>query len=965
MRNTLLPLIALFSSAVILYLGIGLMNILVPSRMGLEGMSTDTIGMVLSMFFVGLFAGAIYSKQLVKRVGHIRAFAGSVAIEAICILAFTLDTNAFLWGVLRVLLGFSHACLLTAMESWLTDSASEESRGKVLAVYNACILGGLFGGQFLMGVADPSDSTLFIIVGMLFCMAALPILFSRAQGPVIETIAPMSVISLFKISPLGVAACLISGAVYSALFNMLPVFAAEYHISGFQLSLFMGCAIIGAFVLQFPVGLLSDRFDRRSILLVLLLLSSVLGLAIIPLAERGMIVGIFILNGVAAGIVTCYYPLSVAESFDKLKKTEMVSAMGSLLLAFGIGGAIGPYAASVVMQVFGSSSLFYFLAILQILLALFTAYRMTVSKALPVSDQEDFVMQNAALSSSVGLDPRTEYVEPDAAPSSAARTAVLIAESDPAAAVNMARALTRNNPEKGTEVAAAVATVPGIDVMRLYEVMKETAPYQILEITQAIVKAKPELAPELISQLAVWYPQQVIAVAIEVGRVFPEMRLEMARIAVASAPESATQVAEYYSGLLAEEWEAVRPADRDEDTSESDAMNIASELWEANPEQTLNIAVTVAESFPETAVPMTEEYMANYEQDAVEDSALVDRDGDTEVEAEEYSDAVEWVSRMSEAAPDQALDIAVTVAESVPETAVPMTEGYMANYDSDSIEEAGGSGSSAADSSNEGQHSDAIEWVSRLSEAAPEQALDIAVAVAESVPETAVQMTEGYMANYEEGSTEEGVTSDTDDLAESADYPDAVEWVSRMSEAAPDQAMDVAATVVEAVPESMLEITDEYLSVSEEEEEALSETDGVLDPIEEGAEVIDDDEHQKAIEWLTRMSELSPEMSLNLAVKIVEAVPESAGYVAAEVSRLLHESHNEENTGIIEEPASEIEDAVEVVNRLSEAAPDNIEDVAIAVVENIPDAASEVVDAISDGMEAREGEWVESIDKNS
>lgn len=178
MRNTLFPLIALFSSALILYLGVGLMNILVPSRMGLEGMSTDTIGMVLSMYFVGMFAGAIYSKQLVKRVGHIRAFAGSVAIEAICILAFTLDTNALLWGVLRVLLGFSHACLLTALESWLSDSASEESRGKVLAVYNACIMGGLFCGQFLIGVAETSDDVLFIIIGILFCMASLPILFS-------------------------------------------------------------------------------------------------------------------------------------------------------------------------------------------------------------------------------------------------------------------------------------------------------------------------------------------------------------------------------------------------------------------------------------------------------------------------------------------------------------------------------------------------------------------------------------------------------------------------------------------------------------------------------------------------------------------------------------------------------------------------------------------------------------------
>ena len=960
MRNTLLPLIALFASAVILYLGIGLMNILVPSRMGLEGMSTDTIGMVLSMFFVGLFAGAIYSKQLVKRVGHIRALAGSVAIEAICILAFTLDTSPLLWGVLRVLLGFSHACLLTAMESWLSDSASEENRGKVLAVYNACILGGLFGGQFLMGVAEPSDNTLFIIVGMLFCMAALPILFSRVQGPVIETIAPMSVISLFKTSPLGVATCLTAGAVYSALFNMLPVFAAEYHINGFQLSLFMGCAIIGAFTLQFPVGLLSDRFDRRSILFVLLLLSSVLGIAVIPLAEREMTIAIFIVNGIAAGIITCYYPLSVAESFDKLKKSEMVSAMGSLLLAFGIGGAIGPYAASVVMQLFGSASLFYFLAILQILLALFTLYRMTVSKALPVSDQEDFVMQNAALSTSVNLDPRTEYTEPDVIPSSAAKTAVLIAESDPAAAVKMARALTLKNPGKGTEVAAAVATVPGIDVMRLYEVMKETAPYQILEITQAIVKAKPELAPELISQLAEWYPQQVIAVAIEVGRIFPDMRIEMARIAVASAPESATQVAEYYSGLLAEEREAVRPADREEDTSESDAMNIASELWDANPEQALDIAVTVAESFPGAAVPMTEEYMVNYEQDAEESSVSPDKE---EAEPGEYSDAVEWVSRMSEAAPDQALDIAVAVAESVPETAVPMTEEYMANYDSESTEEAVDSGTTAADSSIEGQHPDAIEWVSRLSEAAPEQALDIAVTVAESVPETAVQMTEEFMANYDEVSTEEGGASDTDDIAESTDYPDAVKWVSRLSEAAPDQAMDVAATVVEAVPEAMLEVTDEYLSVAEVEQAEGADTE-TAESLHGGETDTVEDEHQKAVEWLTRMSELSPEVSLNLAVKIVEAVPESAGYVAAEVSRLLHESHVEESSGVIEEPASEIEDAVEVVNRLSEAAPDNIEDVAVAVVGNIPDAASEVVDAISDGVEAREGEWVESIDKN-
>lgn len=836
MRKALLSLVALFSSCIILYLGIGLMNILVPSRMGLEGISTDTIGMVLSMYFVGMLTGAVYSKQLVKRVGHIRVFAGSLAIEAICILAFTLDANALLWGILRVFLGFSHACLLTAMESWLSDSATEETRGKILAVYNACIMGGLFGGQFLMGVAEPSDDMLFVLVGILFCMATLPVLFSRSKGPVIETVAPMSILSLYRISPLGVVTCLTSGAVYSALFNLLPVFAAEYHISGFNLSLFMGCAILGAFSLQFPIGALSDRFDRRTILLGLLLLSSVLGVAIVPLAAMEKMTSIFILCGLTSGMVACYYPLSVAEAFDKLKKSEMVSAMGSMLLAFGIGGAIGPYTASVVMSAFGSSSLFYFLAVTQTFLALFTIYRMTVSKALPVADQEGFVMQGEALTTSVHLDPRTEYTEPEPQLSSEAEIAISIAESDPAAAVKLARALTLTNPERGTEVAAAVAKVPGIDVMRLYEVMKEAAPYQILEITQAIVKAKPELAADLVSRLAEWYPQQVVPVAIEVGRVFPEMRIEMARIAAASAPESATQVAEYYARLIAEERESMRPADREDDTSESDALNMATELWDANPDQALDIAVTVAESVPESAVAMTEEYMSHYEHET---------------------------------------DNERSVAAS-------------------------------------------------------------------------------------------GETSDS----EESDYHDAVEWVSRLSEAAPDQAMDVAATVVEAVPESMFEVTEEYLSAAEDEPETET-----ADDSDEVKSVVDDstadkpeemvDEHEKAIEWLTRMSELSPEMSLNLAVKIVEAVPESARYVAAEVARLLHESYQADNTGLNAEPASEIQDAVELVNRLREVSPESAEDVAVAVVENIPEAASEVVDAISSGDQSREGEWVDSIDRNS
>mgnify|MGYP002640535632 CR=1 FL=1 len=807
MRSTLLPLLSLLTSSIILYMGIGLMNVLVPVRMGLEGMATDTIGMVLSLFFVGMLIGAIYSKKLVQRVGHIRTFAGSVAIEAICILAFALDTNAWLWGGLRILLGFSQACLLTAMESWLSDSASEKTRGKVLAIYNGCILAGLFGGQFLIGVADPAEDKLFIIVGILFTLAALPVLFSRSQAPSIESVAPMSIVTLFHLSPLGVASCLVAGIVYAALFNLLPVFAAEYQIIEFQLSVFMGCAIAGAFILQFPVGYLSDKFDRRTVLFVLLIISSVACLMVIPLAESGMLIGIFVLTGLTSGIIACLYPLSIAEAFDRLKNSEMVSAMGSMLLAFGIGGAIGPYTASLIMELFGSASLFYFLAATQILLAIFILYRMSVRKSLPVADQEGFVMQSATMSTALDLDPRTEYIEQEEPLSREAEAAVTIAETDPAAAVNMARAMLVNNPVKGAEVAAAVAKIPGIDVMRLYEVLKEAAPDQIIETTQAIVKAKPDLAGVLVSQLADWYPQHVVPAAAEIGRALPELRIEMARIAAESAPESATHVAEYYSRMIAEEREAVRPADRESDTSEADALDMISELWEASPEHALDVAMAMVDAVPETAVSVAEEYIANamHEQQAEAPNSQASTD-----EAD-HPGTVELVARISEIAPEQALDVAVAVVEAIPDSAAEIATEVAGNItDNDDGSEC----SAWADDSSVNEA--AVELTQRLSEASPYHVLDVAVAVVEALPDSAADVASevaGNITDNDDGSENSVWAGDSSDSAA------AVELTQRISDAAPENILDIAIAVVEALPEAASDVLDE-ISLGDEAKES-------------------------------------------------------------------------------------------------------------------------------------------------
>lgn len=336
-------------------------------------------------------------------------FAGCVSFGAVSILICSLYAEPLLWGAMRVVMGFCIACAFTAMESWLSDSSSKETRGQVLAIHNAVMLAGLFGGQFFMNVTSPQDNALFVIAGILLCTAVIPMVLSRHAGPVVEDVRSMSLRLLYKRSPLGVVSCLVSGMIYSALFSLLPIFAKEYDIIGFQLSLYMGAAILGAFILQFPVGYLSDRFDRRTVLLVLLIISAIADIAITVFASSSIEWAMFIATAVTSGIIACTYPVSITEAFDKLRQSEMVSAMGSMILAFAIGGIIGPYSASLVMNSFGGVALFYFLAVTQLLLACFVIFRMIARKALPISEQEQFVMQGTTVSSAVVLDPRTAY----------------------------------------------------------------------------------------------------------------------------------------------------------------------------------------------------------------------------------------------------------------------------------------------------------------------------------------------------------------------------------------------------------------------------------------------------------------------------------------------------------------------------------------------------------------------------
>lgn len=394
-------------------------------------------------------------------------------------------------------MGLSIACSLAVIDGWLSDVADESNRGRILATNQVVITLGFFVSQFLLNLAPVKEMTLFVLGGILMALALLPLVMSRRTGPVIAEMSSMSYRQLIQASPLGVACTAFCGVLYGALINMLPVYADHYEISGLALSVFMASAMLGAFILQYPIGLLSDRFDRRTILLYLLLVCFGVTLLTPMLAEGGLIYPMMAGVAIITGIISCLYPMGISETFDRIQRSQAASAMGGLLTIYALGYIVGPLSSSYFMGVFGTESLFNFILLAQVLLLLFVIYRMQARSALPVDEQEPYVPQQAiVVDSAVELDPRTQASVELNEEDEEASALVELAEDNPAHAMNMLKDLADTSIEDLPAYCATLAQVEGVDIVRLYKAISA-------EIDSA------ELEEEILYQLMVQLPTQM------------------------------------------------------------------------------------------------------------------------------------------------------------------------------------------------------------------------------------------------------------------------------------------------------------------------------------------------------------------------------------------------------------------------------------------------------------------------
>ena len=366
---------ALLLGMLFLQLGNGLQGTLLGVRGELENFSTFQMSIVMSAYFVGFLGASRLVPELIRRVGHVRVFAALASFISAVLILYPLLVNPWIWAAGRVIIGFCFCGVYITAESWLNNAATNENRGQLLSSYMVVQMAGIVAAQLLLLVGDPGGFELFVLISVLVSISFAPILLSITPTPAFEATKPMSIKELFSTSPLGCVGMFFLGGVFSAQFGMAPVFGTNAGLTLSEISIFVAAFYIGAMVFQFPIGWLSDRMDRR----ILIVATSAVGFIAAIFAV--LVEDIFIVFVVSAffigGMSNPLYSLLIAYTNDFLELEDMASASGGLLFLNGLGAISGPIITGYLMTKMGSQGFFIILATLLGLLTVYGFFRMT------------------------------------------------------------------------------------------------------------------------------------------------------------------------------------------------------------------------------------------------------------------------------------------------------------------------------------------------------------------------------------------------------------------------------------------------------------------------------------------------------------------------------------------------------------------------------------------------------------
>ena len=400
----------LFFGLLLIMAGNGLQVVLLGIEATGAGFSKVTTGFVMAGYFLGIFLGSLLVPKLLDNVGHVRVFGAMAALASAAVLVVAILVHPAVWAMMRIVTGFCFAGMYIVCERWLNDKSTNETRGQMLSLYMIVSMGGLGIGQMMISTGAENSMALFILASVLVSIAGVPVLLSATGAPNFEEPERMSVRRLLQVSPLAVIGLGLNGVAVSMLFGMGAVYGLSIGLDSSEVGYFMTAPVVGALILQYPVGRLSDRFDRRMVIMGVAVVGGITaGLA--TLFGKGEFALLLVCMLIYGGSLFPLYSLCIAHANDFLTPRQMVAAASGRVMVNGGGAVLGSPIAALSIEFLGIGSFFVMITGLQALIAAFALYRMSQRAAVPNEAQGPFVaIPESSSAIAATLNPEAEWI---------------------------------------------------------------------------------------------------------------------------------------------------------------------------------------------------------------------------------------------------------------------------------------------------------------------------------------------------------------------------------------------------------------------------------------------------------------------------------------------------------------------------------------------------------------------------
>jgi MFS family permease len=389
MVRQFVPVTALLVGSSLLLFAGGMHGLILPVRGSIEGFSASALGLLGTGWAIGYVAGCLIAPRLVGAVGHIRTFGVMCAMAAVAVLLQALLVETWAWIPIRAVSGFCFAGAAMIVESWLNDRAQPKTRGTIFGVYTMVNLGAVTAGQMAISLGDASGFLFFAIAAIVYCLALVPTALSTSATPAPLTSVRLDLRPLWRNSPVGVMAVFLVGISNASFGTLAAVYGDGVGLALTAIALFASIPVLAGAFAQIPVGFLSDRMDRRKVLVGTAVLALVAELAFVVLLPEGRLLNLALV-GVFGAAIFSMYPIIVAHANDHAPPGTSIQVSGGLLMVYGLGSIIGPLVAGFAMAELGPRGLFLTTIVAHVVMILFTIWRISIRSAVPTAGKSAF-----------------------------------------------------------------------------------------------------------------------------------------------------------------------------------------------------------------------------------------------------------------------------------------------------------------------------------------------------------------------------------------------------------------------------------------------------------------------------------------------------------------------------------------------------------------------------------------------